>query len=656
MRWVIRILGFVVVMAGLGLGALVLMPADRIAALAAERLGASFGRPVTLSGVVRPTLWPHLGVRDEEVVVCNPDWASEGPLITAEALTIRVPWAALFSQARQIDEITLVSPDITLVRAADGRTSWSMPTANPGAPSGSLGPAFGITAAQITGGSVRVIDHTTQQDLRISGLDLRLELPLSGPATVAGQARINGAALGLEAEIASLPHLMDGGLSAVALALDWSGGTGRFEGQMGLAPVLDGHLSVVATDLAPLLALLGAAMPDLPDGLGRDRLELSGQITFANARSAHLRGGRLMLDETELALALDLIPGDERPLIRGTVEGARVSLPQSTGTEATGGDAGWSTAPIDVAGLFAADAEIALALGGLDGAGMTLGPIDLRATLTRGRLVVDIARIGIHDGTLGGQFVVNGRGGLSLGGDLRLSDVQLLPLLSELADYDRLEGTGSASLRFLGVGSDLATLMRSLSGDGDLALGAGAILGLDLPGMIRTLDPAHRGEGASTAFDRVSGSFTIVSGVVSNEDLRLDAAWGEVTGRGQVDLGAQRLEYRLIPGILSGSDGSALRVPILVSGPWANPSIRPDLEYLAQQELAEERARLQAEAQARLDAEVERLENEARARAAELVGTELDQDSTLDDARDALEQRLRDEAEQQLLRLLGQGN
>jgi hypothetical protein len=50
------------------------------------------------------------------------------------------------------------------------------------------------------------------------------------------------------------------------------------------------------------------------------------------------------------------------------------------------------------------------------------------------------------------------------------------------------------------------------------------------------------------------------------------------------------------------------------------------------------------------------LETEARDRANQLLGTDLGQDSTVQDARDALEQRLRDEATQQLRRLLGQGN
>ncbi|WP_284261260.1 AsmA-like C-terminal region-containing protein, partial [Roseicyclus amphidinii] len=400
-----------------------------------------------------------------------------------------------------------------------------------------------------------------------------------------------------------------------------------------------------------------AAMPDLPQGFGRDRLALSGRVTLTEEGSAHLREGRVALDDTALAVALDITPGADRPMIRGTVSGARLVLPEAQGGAAgTDTTAGWSREGIDVSGLFAADAEIALAVERLEGAGLSVGPVDLRATLTRGRLVLDIREVASYGGSLTGQFVVNGRGGLSVGGDLLLAGVQLQSVLRDLAGYDRLQGTGSASLQFLGVGNDMATIMAGLEGEGDLSFGAGAIEGLDLAGMIRTLDPGFRGEGARTVYDQVSGNFTIADGVLSNDDLRLDAPWGEVTGAGRVNLGAQTLDYRLTPGFMEGEAGARIRVPILVSGPWAGPSIRPDLEYLAQQELAAERERLEAEARARLEAERDQLEAEAIGRVNEALGTQFDGATTEAEAREAIEQRLRDEAEQQLRRLLGQGN
>jgi AsmA protein len=403
-------------------------------------------------------------------------------------------------------------------------------------------------------------------------------------------------------------------------------------------------------------------MPDLPQGYGRDRLALTGHVTLTDAGTVHLRDGRLTLDETVLDLALDVAQGAERPMIRGAVSGARLVLPESTSAGTTAprdagrSASGWSQAPIDVSGLFAADAEIALTVERIEGAGVTFGPVDLRATLDRGRLVLDLRRVDVYGGTLAGEVVVNGRGGLSARSDVILAGVDLNPLLTDLAGYDRLEGTGSLSLQVLGVGNDMATLMASLDGQGDFAFGAGAIQGLDLAGMIRNLDPSYRGEGTQTVYDRVSANFTIVDGILSNDDLQLDASWGEVTGVGTVDIGAQTLAYRMTPGVMRDEGAARVRVPILISGPWANPTIRPDLEFMAEQELAEERERLEAEARARLDAEAERLEEEARTRANEILGTGFDAETSTEEAQDALEQRLRDEAEQQLLRLLGRGD
>jgi len=678
MRWVLRGLGGIALMAVVVAGALIALPADRIAGLAADRLGAALGREVTLTGAVSPTVWPHLGVRAEGLRVGNADWVTEGPLIAAEALSVRLPWAAVLSGNVQIDEITLIAPDITLVRGDDGQASWDMGTATgtatgtgtgasgapePTAPNGTR--AFGITAAEITRGSFTYVDRQSGQRLRIADLDVRLGLPATGPATIDGSAAVNGTALSLVATLGAPRALAAGALSPVEAALDWQGGVAGFEGMIGLTPAFDGALEVDATDLGPLLAILGAAMPDLPQGYGRERLALTAQATLTNEGTAHLRNGRLTLDSTELALELDITQGPDRPMIRGAVSGARLSLPAAgadatayggTGGGAGAGAAGWSRTPIDVSGLFAADAQIALAVQQVEGMGVTIGPVDLRAALDRGRLVLDIERASAYGGILAGEVVVNGRGGLSASTDLLFAGVDLNPLLTNLAGYDRLDGTGSLSLQVLGVGDDMATLMGSLEGDGDFALGAGAIRGLDLAGMIRNFDASYRGEGARTVYDRVSANFTIAGGVVSNDDLILDAPWGEVVGEGTVNLGARTLSYRLTPAVLRGEDGAAIRVPILVSGPWADPTIRPDLEFLAEQELAEQRERLEAEARARLDAEAARLEEQARNRANELLGTRFDAETTEDEARDAIEQRLREEAEQQLLRLLGRGD
>ena len=656
MRWIIRLLGVVVTLAVLGLAALLMVPAERIAGLAAAQLGQSLGRAVTISGAVQPIFWPHLGVRAEGVGVANPDWVSEGPMLSATALSVRLPWAAILDGTPQIDEITLIAPQITLVRGADGRASWEVATGTaPGAGTQSTAAAIAIAMAEITDGSLRYIDAQSGQRVALTGIDARLALPRDGTLSLAGRATAQGVPMSFSLELAALPDLMAGRLSAGALGLEWAGGTARFDGQLGLTPVFNGQLALDASDLAPLAGLAGVAMPDLPQGFGRQRVALSGQVALSDEGSAHLRDGRLQLDQTTFALALDLTQGAERPMIRGTVTGDALTLPGGGDNSAPTGQ-GWSRAPIDVSGLFATDAEIALQLGAVALGDIALGPVDLNATLTRGRLVFDIARITAYGGAVSGQFVVNGRGGLSVGGDLSARDIALLPMLRDFAGFERLEGTGAGRLRFLGVGNDMASIMDGLSGEGELRLGAGVVRGIDLAAMIRNRDTSLQGAGARTVYDSATASFTIADGILANDDLTLAAGWGGATGAGRVDLGGQSLDYRMVPAIAQGGDNGAIRVPVLIRGPWSGPSIRLDLEYLAQQELAAQRARLEAEVQARIDAEVDRLEAEARARANEALGIQLQQGDTVQNARKALEQRLRDEAEQQLLRLLGRGN
>jgi AsmA protein len=670
MRWIVRLIGVVAVAVVLLAGALLAVPTERIAALVTERVSAATGREVVIAGDVRPTLWPSLGIRAEGLSVGNPDWVEEGPLLAAESLHVSVAWAPLLRGEIRLDRAEIGGPEITLVRAADGRTSWDFateageaatPGAAPAASTAGAGFAIGFDQAEITDGQVRWVDEASGQDIVARGIDAVLSLPAAtGPASLTASADVGGAALSLEAGVDGLGALLAGQVRPVALALDWPGGTAAFEGRLALAPALEGAFELDATDLGPLLGLAGSAMPDLPQGLGRDRIAASGRVTLADALSVHLREGALTLDGNRVVLEADLLPGDERPRLRGTLSADALALAAVSEAGAGGGgtagaaSSGWPTDRIDVSGLFALDAELAIRAGSVDLGAAEVGPVEVNVTLDRARLVFDIGRIDAYGGRIAGQFVVNGRNGLSVGGDLIAAGVQLRPLLTQFAGFERLEGNGSASLQFLGVGNDVATIMGSLSGVGDLAFGAGAILGFDLGGMIRNFDPSFQGAGARTVYDSIRADFTIADGVLSNDDLMLDAPWGTVEGAGTVDLGAQTVDYRVIPGVMRDETGqSGIEVPVLVTGPWSGLRFSPDLEYLAEQEFLEQRDRLAAEARARLEAEQDRVEQQVRDRANELLGTEIEAGDTPADIEDALRARLGNEVEGVLSGLLG---
>jgi AsmA protein len=674
MRWIIRIAGFIAVIVVLGLGALVAVPTERVAGLVADRLSAATGRTVSMDGELRPTLFPSLGIRVADVSIGNPDWVEAGPLLTAERLDVSVEWAPLLRGEIRLDRAEFVAPRITLMRASDGRVSWDFaegettapPTggASPEASAPAPGPfLIGFDRAVISDGELRWIDEAAAQAVTVTGLDAVLSLPSgTARATLEASADLDGRRLEAALAVDGVAPLLAGQVRPATAALTWEGGQASFEGRLSLTPALDGTFAVDAADLSPLLAIAGAAVPALPEGAGRDRIAAEGQITLTDAGTVHLREGVVSLDGNEFRVALDMQPGEARPAVRGTVSGGVITVASgrsagsggSASGEGAAGSPGWPSDRIDVSGLFAADAEIALRLGGVTLDAAQLGAVELNATLNNGRLVFEIGRIEAYGGRLAGQFVVNGRNGLSVGGDLILTEVQLAPLLDEFANYDRLEGTGSASLQFLGVGNDVATIMSGLEGQGDFAFGAGAIIGFDLAGMIRNFDASFRGAGARTVYDSISANFTVDDGVLRNDDLALDAPWGGVEGAGSVDLGARTVDYRVIPGVMRNEAGEAgIAVPILVSGPWSGLRFRPDLEYLAEQEFLEQRDRLAAEAEARINEERDRLEQGLRERASELLGTQTDAGEGGDEAAGALQDRLSEEAENVLSRLLG---
>jgi AsmA protein len=97
------------------------------------------------------------------------------------------------------------------------------------------------------------------------------------------------------------------------------------------------------------------------------------------------------------------------------------------------------------------------------------------------------------------------------------------------------------------------------------------------------LDPAA-GERRKTDFGELSGTFAISDGILTNDDMRLQAPVLRVNGRGRVDLQARTLTYLVEPTAaptLEGQGGAeqvaGVLVPVIIEGSWDDLSYRPDL-------------------------------------------------------------------------------
>ena len=640
-------------------GMVALIPTDRVAGAASAQFQKLTGRALVIEGAVKPVFWPTLGVQTGAVRIDNADWSTEGPMLVADGLSINLDMSDLIAGTITITGVEMVNPALLLERAKDGQENWvfggggsdgTVTTETPGA-----GRAFTLAKGVVTGGSFRFIDHNADTSVALDAVEVEAAIPdFTGPVTVTGSAVQNGQVVSGTVTAAVFSAFTEGRVVPVTADLVIGGSKVGFAGRMGLAPLLaEGDVQADLGDLASVAALAGAGAPSFPNAA-----TLSAALTVTEAGLINLRGAKLVLDGMMLTGDADISTDGPRPKITAQLAAGDLVLTQSSGT-ATGtagqGSAGWPTDTIDVSGLGAVDAAVALVATSVDLGQVKLGPTRVKVTIDRARAVFDVREMAAYGGQITGQFVVNGRGGLSLGGNLVLAGLAMQPLLQDAVGYDRLIGNGDLRLKFLGVGNSVDALMRGLEGSGSLTLGKGELRGLDVAGMLRTLDPNYVGAGQKTIFDGVSASFSITGGVLSNDDLKLAAPYVTATGSGTVGLGARVLDYRLRPIAMAKSDGTGgIMVPLLITGPWAAPKFRLDLESIAREKMESEAKALEA----RLKAQVKQAEADAKAQLAiklqeELGIMPLDGESLKDAARRRAQEAMDDEATKLLEGLLG---
>jgi len=168
---------------------------------------------------------------------------------------------------------------------------------------------------------------------------------------------------------------------------------------------------------------------------------------------------------------------------------------------------------------------------------------------------------------------------------VHMTGVQAGPLLQSLAGMDMLSGTMDMDTRFRATGLTEAGV-KTLNGRGNVLLSDGKLKGYDIAGAIRKFtDPTAAASGPQeTDFAKLSGSFNVVDGIATNEDLFMASPLLRITGNGIVDLVQKVLDYHVKPivvGTLKGQGDSVLRkglsVPLHITGPFDAPRVRPEI-------------------------------------------------------------------------------
>ncbi|MEO0667392.1 MAG: AsmA family protein [Pseudomonadota bacterium] len=640
MKWIGRLIAFVLVLVLVAGVSLFFLPADRIAKLAADQLRVATGRDVTISGDVSMTLWPVLGVSLGELEVGNADWSEQGPMLSAQNAAIGVDLMAYITNREiRITNIEATSPTIRLEARADGRASWvftdasgeaqiETETAPDRAPQ-----AVSIQRLQITDATL-IYDAEGSDLVSYAGVDLSLDWPERlGPATIDATLRPAGSDVQVTATIGGFAGFITGQVQTLDAAITAGGGRAALNGRASTAGDVAGRLTLDFPSTDAFFAALALPQPGLPAKLGQ-AMNVTTDLTLTADRRLSLRDLTADLGGNALTGAAD-INLNGTPQVNAQLNAGALDLSDVTGGSDTGGGgapsagSGWPTDRIDASGLAAFNGEIALTAASIDLGQFKLGQTRTLLRNDRSRMVFELREVQAYQGTLSGEFVINNRSGLSVGGQMFARSLSMQDVLRDAAGIERLTGQADAEMSFLGSGSTVDAIMKSLSGDGAITFGQGTIIGIDLDRLMRSGQVG----GGTTVFDSLAATWDIDGGVLRNDDLLLSLANYEARGAGQVGLGNQNIDYTFTPVALRANEGTGIAIPVRIRGPWASPSILPDLE---------------AAIDLNLDKEIEAAKEQARDAVREKVAEELNVVDEGQDLEDAAKQKLEDEVKKGL--------
>src|SRR6185437_12410888 len=133
-------------------------------------------------------------------------------------------------------------------------------------------------------------------------------------------------------------------------------------------------------------------------------------------------------------------------------------------------------------------------------------------------------------------------------------------------------------------------LMSNLSGTAFVVFQDGAIRGLNVAQMIRsltasTLNGWQQQQEQATDLTQLSASFKADRGQATTTDLNLVGPLVKVTGVGTIDLGTKMIGFRVEPKLVLTTQGQGrtsdpvgFGVPVMIEGYWFKPKIYPDLQ------------------------------------------------------------------------------
>ena len=391
--------------------------------------------------------------------------------------------------------------------------------------------------------------------------------------------------------------------------------------QLQAQPAINGQIKLAKTNVKQLAALFGSKI------LTQDEAALtqvSADITLKHeGKVLKLDPLKVQLDDSSIAGYVHVL-NPEGPILRSKMDIDKLDVdrylpPQGDADEAKSetGQAAASDDPF--AALRTLDLQAELRIASLVANKAKLSDVLVKVVSKSGVLKVDPLTANLYEGKISGKTTLDVRSKtMKVHQVQHLTDVQIGSLLKDVVGEDRLLGRGEIHADIRTQGSDDVAIKKNLNGKANFVFANGAFKGVNVAELIRGASAGLGGGDKATAtnqsnqtdFTDLRASLTIKNGVVNNSDLKANSPLLRISGKGTVDLPAEKINYLLTTELVASLEGqggkgadqlSGLPIPVKITGSFSDPKYRPDLEGLlnakAKQRIDEEKKKLRAKAE-----------------------------------------------------------
>lgn len=606
-----------------------LIDVQKYTPLIEEKAAALTGRPVTLGGELSLSLFPWVGVSVSDFRLGNPEGFEGKDFIVVKSFEAHVKVMPLLSKEVQVDSFVLDGPEIYLEKRKDGRGNWEglgsaaakEPAKKEPAPKSEAG-EFALKSIEvgefsILKGRIRYTDRQQGMAKEISDLTLQLrDVSLERPVELSFSAVLDGKAVTMNGKLGPIgPNPGQGTLPidlTCTLAEQLAAKiTGQVDNPVG---ALSYNLALDVTQFSPrkLMRALGMEFPVVTsDPAALDAVALGMNVTGGTSNVA-ISHGNLRLDDSKIDFSGNAKAFSPLNLVfAGSLDAIdldRYLPPKEQQVKESAGEGAGTTAQstaqkIDYEPLRKLVLDTKFTIGELKVQGGRMENIQMHLTAQNGIFRLSPLSMDLYQGNISSAATVNVQAKAPVTSiDVKAANVQAGPLLKDFTKKDALEGTLVSDVSLTTRGDTPEIIKNNLNGKGELLFTDGAIVGIDLAGMVRNVQASFgladsSGEKPRTDFAELRAPFTLKNGLFSTPETSLQSPLIRVTAAGTANLVTEALDMKVRPKFVATLKGqgdtaerSGLMVPVLIKGTFTSPKFSPDLTALLEGQLPDAEA------------------------------------------------------------------